>query len=64
MFEGRNVEHLSSEEVGQLDDFVQDLEYCLSLYLYGHGNDAIQQLMQQVISAKTQRTCMRMYTSL
>jgi len=40
MFEGRNVEHLTGEEVEQLDEFVQDLEYCLSLYLYGHGNDA------------------------
>lgn len=35
MFEGRNIEHLTHEEGGQLHGFVEDLEYWISVELYG-----------------------------
>ena len=35
MFEGRNLEHLTSEESGQLEGFVGDLEYWISVEMYG-----------------------------
>lgn len=40
MFEGRNQEHLTGEEMHQVDDFVMDLEYRVSVHLHGlldHG---------------------------
>lgn len=46
MFEGRNQEHLTSEELAQLERFVEDLEWRISIHLYGtvveedeHEND-------------------------
>lgn len=35
MFEGRNQEHLTSEELEQLEGFVQQLEYRISVHWYG-----------------------------
>ena len=35
MFEGRNQEHLTAEELAQLDDFVDEAEWCISLHMYG-----------------------------
>lgn len=35
MFEGRNQEHLTSTELEQLDDFVRQLEYHISIQYYG-----------------------------
>lgn len=35
MFEGRNQEHLTGEEVNQLKLFVKDLEWVCSIFLYG-----------------------------
>ena len=35
MFEGRNLEHLTSEESDQLEGFVRDLEYWISVEMYG-----------------------------
>ena len=35
MFEGRNQEHLTKEELRQLGSFVEELEWRISLYLHG-----------------------------
>merc|ERR1712238_286684 len=35
MFDGRNQEHLMTQELNDLEDFVEDLEYHISLHLYG-----------------------------
>lgn len=35
LFEGRNQEHLTVEELHQLDEFVDEMEWSISLYLYG-----------------------------
>lgn len=35
MFEGRNQEHLTGEEMHQVDEFVEDFEYRLSVHMYG-----------------------------
>jgi hypothetical protein len=35
MFEGRNQEHLTRDELQQLEEFVQSLEYSISLHWYG-----------------------------
>ena len=35
MFEGRNLEHLTLEELEQLDDFVDEIEWRISLHMYG-----------------------------
>lgn len=35
MFEGRNQEHLTKEELKQLGRFVEELEWRIALYLYG-----------------------------
>jgi len=35
MFEGRNQEHLTGEELQQVDEFVEDFEYRLSVHLHG-----------------------------
>lgn len=35
MFDGRNQEHLTADELNDLEGFVEDLEYRLSLQLYG-----------------------------
>jgi hypothetical protein len=35
MFEGRNLEHLTLEELEQLDDFVDEIEWRISLQMYG-----------------------------
>ena len=35
MFEGRNQEHLTGEELDQLEDFVDEIEWRISLQLYG-----------------------------
>lgn len=35
MFEGRNIEHLTQDETNQLRQFIDDLEYKISIELYG-----------------------------
>ena len=35
MFDGRNQEHLTADELNDLEGFVEDLEYRISLQLYG-----------------------------
>jgi len=35
MFEGRNIEHLTPDEMNQLRQFVEDLEYKISIELHG-----------------------------
>jgi hypothetical protein len=35
MFDGRNQEHLTTQELQDLESFVEDLEYRISLHLYG-----------------------------
>lgn len=40
MFEGRNIEHLTHEEVLQLRGFLSDLEYKISIELHGVEDDA------------------------
>merc|ERR1712032_564415 len=35
MFDGRNQEHLTTQELDDLECFVEDLEYRVSLHLYG-----------------------------
>jgi hypothetical protein len=35
MFEGRNLEHLTLEELEQLNDFVDEIEWRISLQMYG-----------------------------
>lgn len=35
MFEGRNQEHLTLQELGQLEDFVDEIEWRISLQMYG-----------------------------
>lgn len=35
MFEGRNQEHLTGDELEQLETFVQELEYSISVHWYG-----------------------------
>ncbi|GKY91486.1 hypothetical protein MPSEU_000120800 [Mayamaea pseudoterrestris] len=39
MFEGRHQEHLTSEELDQLETFLAEAEYRLSLYLHGEALD-------------------------
>jgi len=39
MFEGRNQEHLTDEEVGQLKGFVEEFEWRLSFHLYGSAEE-------------------------
>jgi hypothetical protein len=41
LFEGRNLEHLTQEETHQLRGFVTDLEYKISIELYGVEEEAI-----------------------
>lgn len=46
MFEGRNQEHLTAEELDQLEDFLAEAEYRLSLHLYGarlDGDDEVEE---------------------
>ena len=39
VFEGRNQEHLTDEELDQLEDFIQHLEDRISTEFYGFGQD-------------------------
>ncbi|KAL7539159.1 hypothetical protein ACHAXR_009065 [Thalassiosira sp. AJA248-18] len=39
LFEGRNIEHLTQEEMYQLREFVADLEYRISIELHGTKDD-------------------------
>lgn len=39
MFEGRHQEHLTTSELNQLEGFVDDLEYRISLQLYGSADE-------------------------
>jgi hypothetical protein len=39
MFEGRHQEHLTTSELRQLEDFVEEAEYRVSLQLYGEAED-------------------------
>ena len=40
MFEGRNQEHLTDREIGQLQNMMKELEYCLSVHLFGVDMEA------------------------
>jgi hypothetical protein len=42
LFEGRNIEHLTQEETNQLRGFIADLEYKISIELYGVQEDTIE----------------------
>jgi len=42
LFEGRNIEHLTQEEMVQLRGFVTELEYKISSELYGVEEDAVE----------------------
>jgi hypothetical protein len=37
MFDGRNQEHLTTQELNDLEGFVEDLEYRISIHLYGNA---------------------------
>ena len=39
MFDGRNQEHLTAQELQDLEGFVEDLEYRISIHLYGVTED-------------------------
>lgn len=39
MFEGRHQEHLTTRELRQLEDFVEEAEYRISLHLYGAATE-------------------------
>jgi hypothetical protein len=39
MFDGRNQEHLTTQELQDLEGFVEDLEYRISIHLYGVMED-------------------------
>jgi hypothetical protein len=41
MFDGRNQEHLTLEELTDLEDFVEDLEYYISLKRFGAKEDQV-----------------------
>ncbi len=42
LFEGRNMEHLTMEEMGQLEGFVGDLEYKISVEFYGVKQEEVE----------------------
>ncbi|EED86688.1 predicted protein [Thalassiosira pseudonana CCMP1335] len=42
LFEGRNMEHLTMEEMGQLERFVGDLEYKISVEFYGVKQEEVE----------------------
>ena len=41
LFDGRNQEHLTTHELNDLEGFVEDLEYRISLQLYGVADEGI-----------------------
>eukprot|EP00581_Thalassiosira_minuscula_P014098 CAMPEP_0183720086 /NCGR_PEP_ID=MMETSP0737-20130205/12798_1 /TAXON_ID=385413 /ORGANISM="Thalassiosira miniscula, Strain CCMP1093" /LENGTH=743 /DNA_ID=CAMNT_0025949897 /DNA_START=717 /DNA_END=2948 /DNA_ORIENTATION=+ len=43
LFEGRNMEHLTQEEMNQLSGFVADLEYKISVELYGLKESSVEE---------------------
>jgi pimeloyl-ACP methyl ester carboxylesterase len=46
LFEGRNIEHLTQEELNQLRGFVSDLEYMLSIELHGVEMDETEEISE------------------
>jgi hypothetical protein len=49
MFDGRNQEHLTTQELQDLEFFVEDLEYRISLQLYGEETGSSSNLADQVV---------------
>ncbi|KAL3921024.1 MAG: hypothetical protein SGILL_002971 [Bacillariaceae sp.] len=49
MFDGRNQEHLTSQELQDLEAFVEDLEYHISLQLYGEETTSSSNLAGQIL---------------
>jgi hypothetical protein len=47
MFEGRNLEHLTLEELEQLDDFVDEIEWRISLQMHGAVEDEGDELVDE-----------------
>jgi hypothetical protein len=41
MFEGRHQEHLTTKELRQLEDFVEEAEHRISLQLYGEADEGV-----------------------
>lgn len=39
MFDGRNQEHLTTEELHELECFLEEIEHCISLKLYGERKE-------------------------
>jgi hypothetical protein len=50
MFDGRNLEHLTTEELHDLECFLEDLEYRISLKLYGESNEESETAQEGVLS--------------
>jgi hypothetical protein len=44
MFEGRHQEHLTTSELRQLEEFVEEAEYRISLQLYGEAENDVEPL--------------------
>jgi hypothetical protein len=55
MFEGRHQEHLTTSELRQLEDFVEEAEYRISLQLYGEAEDR-EEASSSVLSSPSQST--------
>jgi hypothetical protein len=49
MFDARNQEHLTTQELQDLESFVEDLEYRISLHLYGEATASATSLVEQVV---------------
>lgn len=47
MFEGRNQEHLTRDEIDQLHWMVRELEYCFSIHLYGVDENAMENIEKE-----------------
>jgi len=57
MFEGRNQEHLTRQELRQLEDFVQQLEFHISIHWYGTAaHSRIEGGIEQVLSLECHAT--------
>lgn len=50
LFEGRNMEHLTHEEMNQLRGFVTDLEYKISIELYGREEGIVEEDEQKIVN--------------
>jgi hypothetical protein len=55
MFDGRNQEHLTTQELQDLEGFVEDLEYRISLHLYGEETASTSNLSQHLFVIEDER---------